>query len=119
VEEQHADFMRLVQEFDIDEQIPANLPSIAFHGAFSKLQQELQHPKYEPPLECATMAKQYKNLQYEKLEEFNERAREAENRLTQMESTMRKARGPVQQGPTASCQWSKVYTSKTLLSWQG
>lgn len=28
VEEQYADFMRLVEEFDVDEQIPANLPNI-------------------------------------------------------------------------------------------
>ena len=30
IKEQHADFMRLVQEFDVDEEIPANLPNIAF-----------------------------------------------------------------------------------------
>ena len=62
VEEQHADFMRLVQEFDVDEQIPANLPSIAFHNASYDIQQELQHMKYEPPSECSSIAEQYKKL---------------------------------------------------------
>jgi len=96
VEEQHADFMRLVQEFDVDEQIPANLPSIAFHNASYDIQQELQHMKYEPPSECSSIAEQYK-----KLSEFHERAKEAESRLAQVESMIRRVRGPGTQVATA------------------
>ena len=74
MEEQHADFMRLVQEFDVDDDIPANLPNIAFHNASWDIQQELVHMKYEPPSECRTTAEQY-----ERLAEFHEKAKEAES----------------------------------------
>ena len=97
VTEQHADFMRLVQEFDVDEQIPANLPNIAFHNASWDIQQELVHMKYEPPSECTEIGEQYK-----KLSEFHEKALEAESRLTQMESMMKRMRGTNSQGPASS-----------------
>ena len=96
VEEQHADFMRLVQEFDVDEFIPANLPNIAFHNASWDIQQELIHMKYEPPTECTTNAEQYRGLA-----EFHEKAKEAESRLTQMESMMKRMRGTNQQTTTS------------------
>ena len=96
VEEQHADFMRLVQEFDVDDDIPANLPNIAFHNASWDIQQELVHMKYEPPSECRTTAEQY-----ERLAEFHEKAKEAESRLIQMESMVKRMRGPGQQAATS------------------
>ena len=48
ITEQHADFMRLVNEFDPDSQIPCNLPSAAFHNLSKEIQQELMHMGYEP-----------------------------------------------------------------------
>jgi len=97
VAEQHADFMRLVQEFDVDEEIPTNLPSVACHNASWDIQQELTAMKYEPPAECRTIASQY---QY--LAEFFEKATEAENRLGQLESVVRRIGGGRSQGLTSS-----------------
>ena len=46
VEEQHADFTRLEQEFGVDDQIPANLPNAASHNTPCDIQQELHYFKY-------------------------------------------------------------------------
>lgn len=46
VEEQHADFTRLEQEFGVDDQIPANLPNTASHNTPCDIQQELRYFKY-------------------------------------------------------------------------
>jgi hypothetical protein len=97
VAEQHADFMRLVQEFDVDEEIPANLPNIAYHNASWDMQQELTTMKYEPPAECRTTA-----IQYQKLAEFYEKATEAEARLGQLESVVRRIGGTRTQGSASS-----------------
>ena len=43
VTEQHADFMRIVQEYDAEEPIPLNLTSIAYHNLSFEIQKELQH----------------------------------------------------------------------------
>lgn len=88
VTEQHADFMRLVQEFDVDEHIPANLPNIAFHNLAKNIQAEMINQKYEPPTECHTTAEQY-----QKLAEFHEKALEAERKLNQMESMVKRFSG--------------------------
>ena len=97
VAEQHADFMRLVQEFDVDEQIPANLPNIAFHNASWDIQQELANMKYEPPADVSSTAEQFT-----KLAEFQEKATEAEKRLNQLESVVRRIGGPRNSGTTSS-----------------
>jgi hypothetical protein len=88
VTEQHADFMRLVQEFDVDEHIPANLPNIAFHNLAKNIQAEMINQKYEPPTECHTTAEQY-----QKLAEFHEKALEAETKLNQMETLVKRFSG--------------------------
>lgn len=88
VTEQHADFMRLVQEFDVDEHIPANLPNIAFHNLAKNIQAEMINQKYEPPTECHTTAEQY-----QKLAEFHEKALEAERKLNQMETMVKRFSG--------------------------
>ena len=85
VDEFHADFMRLVGEFDIDENINTNLPNIAFHNLTRDLQNQLLQMNYEPPLECNSV-----EVQYDKLAELHEKALEAERKLTHWESMIRK-----------------------------
>ena len=52
--------------------------------------------KYEPPAECTTTAEQY-----QRLAEFHEKAKETESRITQMESMMKRMRGPGSQAVTS------------------
>ena len=97
VTEQHADFMRLVQEFDVDEHIPANLPNIAFHNLAKNIQAEMINQQYEPPTECHTTAEQY-----QKLAEFHEKALEAERKLNQMETMVKRFSGINRNGNAAA-----------------
>jgi len=85
VNEFHADFMRLVGEFDIDEHINTNLPNIAFHNLTRELQSQLLQMQYEPPAECSSI-----ETQYDKLAELHQQALEAERKLAHWESMIRR-----------------------------
>ena len=86
--EQHADFMRLVQEFDAEQVIPANLPNIAFHNLSTELQQELVNMDYTPPSVCDSNEEQYRMLA-----ELQAKMIEAENKITQMTNLIRRVGG--------------------------
>jgi hypothetical protein len=85
VAEQHADFMRLVQEFDAEETIPINLPSLAFDNYSYEIKQELIQQEYEPPVTISTNEEQYRRLA-----ELNAKAVDAENKLKSITTLIRK-----------------------------
>jgi len=97
VNEQHADFMRLVQEFDVDEPIKTNLPDIAYHNFSTEIKQELTHMEYEPPTTCSTNEEQYRLLS-----ELHAKATEAESRIKQVTSLIRRVGGTRNQSGSAT-----------------
>ena len=97
VAEQHADFMRLVQEFDAEERIPVSLANIAFHNLARDIQQELVNNKYEPPTTCVDNEEQYRHLA-----ELKTKMEEAEKQLKQWTSIIKRTVGPKGSAPTAT-----------------
>ena len=88
VMEQHADFMRLVQEFDAEEPITCNLTAIAFGNLSYDIQKYLAAEKYEPPTSIKDNEEQYRHLA-----ELKTRALEAESRLDETTKLIRRTIG--------------------------
>lgn len=97
VDSQHADFMRLVAEFPATEPITANLPNIAFHNLSRELQLELSSAGYDPPVTCGS-----NDEQYNQLADFYQKALEAEKKLKQTTSLIRRVAGRQQSNPASS-----------------
>ena len=86
--EHHADFMRLVQELQLDEDVPVNLASIEFHNLSNELKTELLSNKYTVPSNTSSIGQQYKNLS-----ELVQKATEAERRIKQVSTLIRNTVG--------------------------
>lgn len=85
---QRQDFMRLVAELDPLEPFPTNLPNVAFHCISQELRLEMQHEGYEPPSIAGSNSEQMKQLA-----EFHQKALEAERKILQTTSLVRKVTG--------------------------
>ena len=97
IEAQHADFMRIVAEFPPDKPISTNLPNIAYHNLSSDLQLEMSTQGYEPPIISGT-----DDEQMNQLATFYQKALEAERKLKQTTSLIKRVSGRQQLNPASS-----------------
>ena len=88
ISEHHADFMRLVQELNTEEDVPLNLTSILFHNLSQELKTELLNQGYSTPPNTNALSQQYKNLSV-----LNQKAAEAERRIRQVSTLIRNTIG--------------------------